>query len=116
MDFDVFYIDPQLLPCSPEERDDLSGLPLQCKVEKDGIAYSVYMKNDEWYLQRADYEYVLTDFKLRRVELDAEPFDYTGEIKFYGKPYEVGFVFRASFDSGKLISVRLTNRIGDGFD
>jgi hypothetical protein len=110
MNYDLFYIDVDLLPCNPEEKDDLSGMPFQCKIEQDGIAYTVLNDN----LMRADYYYELANVgneqRLRRVEMPSEKMDYNGDIRFYAKPYETAYVFKASFESGLLTNIKLIKR------
>lgn len=108
--YDYIRIKEELLPVNAFQKRDLSNLDFQTKsLDKEFLEYDI---NDQGVLTYMDYEYELVEtdndifkFKLRRKNLTIKNSSFTGEILFYGKPYDVIYVFKAMFNDGVMVSI-----------
>ena len=108
--FDYIKIEESLLPVNSFQRKDLSNLEFQTKsLDREFLEYNIDANGKLSYM---DYEYELVDtgdarfkFKLRRKNLTTKDSDYTGEVFFYGKPYDTMYLFKATFETGKMVSI-----------
>lgn len=116
--YDTFRINAKLLPTSNvQELEDLQDLEFQTKdLEREFLDYFV---GDDGYLYFDDFEYEMkpTDnpdglfsIELTKINQATKKSYYTGDIKFYGKPYETFYTFSANFENGKLQSVYLFSK------
>ncbi len=116
--YDSLRIDAKLLPTSSaQELEDLSDLEFQTKdLEREFLDYFI---GDDGYLYYEDFEYEMkpTDnpdglfsIQLTKINQKTKKSYYTGDIKFYGKPYETFYTFCASFEDGKLTLVYLFSK------
>lgn len=108
--YDYIKISDSLLPVNGLQRIDLSGLEFQTKdLDREYLDYTI---DEGGNLSYMDYEYELIEtpenffrFKMNRVNKGIINSDYTGYIKFYGKPYEIFYIFKAKFTNGKLDTI-----------
>lgn len=108
--YDYIKIKDELLPVNNLQRRDLSGLEFQTKsLDREFLEYEI---GPDGTLKYTDYEYELIEtdnsifkFKLRRKNETVKDSDYTGEILFYGKPYDTFYIFKANFDAGRMQSI-----------
>jgi hypothetical protein len=108
--YDYINISDNLLPVNGFQRHDLSGLEFQTKdLDREFLDYVI---DGEGNLSYMDYEYQLVEtagnffrFSMNRVNKGVINSDYTGLIKFYGKPYEIFYIFKAKFTNGKLDTI-----------
>lgn len=116
--YDTLKINANLLPTSSaEELEDLKGLEFQTKdLDKEYLDYHV---GEDGYLYYEDFEYEmkptnnpdgLFSIELTKINQRTKKSYYTGDIKFYGKPYETFYTFSARFTDGKLESVDLFSK------
>lgn len=116
--YDTLKINANLLPTSSaEELDDLKDLEFQTKdLDKEFLEYHV---GEDGYLYYEDFEYEMrpTDnpdglfsIELKKINQRIKKSYHTGDIKFYGKPYEIFYTFSARFTDGKLKSVDLFSK------
>jgi hypothetical protein len=116
--YDHFKINAKLLPTSSaEELNDLSNLEFQTKdLDREFLDYFV---EEDGYLYYADFEYEMTptdnpksffSIELKKINQTIKKSYYTGNVEFYGKPYEVFYSFKAHFHDGKLESVDLISK------
>lgn len=116
--FDEFKINANLLPISDaQELEDLKDLEFQTKsLDREYLDYHVA---DDGYLYYLDFEYEMkpTDnpdglfsITLARTNETIKRSYHTGDVEFYGKPYEVFYTFNAHFHDGKLESVVLISK------
>jgi hypothetical protein len=108
--YDYIKISDSLLPVNGLQRIDLSGLEFQTKdLDRE---YLDYVIDESGNLSYMDYEYELVEtpgnffrFSMNRVNKGVINSDYSGYIKFYGKPYEIFYIFKAKFTNGKLDTI-----------
>ena len=116
--YDTLKINANLLPTSnAEELEDLKGLEFQTKdLDREYLDYS---GGEDGYLYYEDFEYEmkptnnpdgLFSIELTKINQRTKKSYYTGDIKFYGKPYEIFYTFSARFTDGKLESVDLFSK------
>jgi hypothetical protein len=116
--FDILKINANLLPTSSaQELEDLTDLEFQTKdLEKEYLEYHVA---DDGYLYYEDFEYEmkptnnpdgLFSIELAKINQRTKKSYHTGNVKFYGKPYETFYTFSARFTDGKLESVDLFSK------
>jgi hypothetical protein len=99
-----------------DEMDDINGLEFQTKdLQREFLQYDVPVDGVLCY---QDFHYELVDNKedglftksMRRVYDGVVRESFTGEIIFYGKPYESMYIFLARFTDGRLDYIRLLNK------
>jgi hypothetical protein len=108
--YDYIKISDSLLPVNGLQRLDLSGLEFQTKdLDREFLDYVI---DESGLLSYTDYEYELLEeqhsffkLKIRKVMKDVVISNFTGVIKFYGKPYEIFYIFKAKFTDGKLDTI-----------
>jgi hypothetical protein len=108
--YDYIKIQDELLPVNALQRRDLSGLEFQTKsLDREFLEYQI---GPDGELKYTDYEYELVEtnnsvfkYKLRKKNLTVKDSDYTGEVLFYGKPYDTFYIFKANFSEGKMKSI-----------
>lgn len=108
--YDYIKVYESLLPVNGLQRIDLSNLEFQTKdLDREFLSYYV---TDEGELFYEDYEYELIEednsffrFKLRKNPKGIVQSTHTGDVVFYGKPYETFYKFKAKFTNGKLESI-----------
>lgn len=108
--YDYIKIKEDLLPVNAFQRNDLSNLEFQTKsLDKEFLEYEI---DSDGLLSYMDYEYEMIEtndsilkFKLRRKNLTVKNSNYSGEVLFYGKPYDVFYIFKANFEEGKMTSI-----------
>lgn len=108
--YDYIKIREELLPVNAFQRRDLSNLEFQTKsLDKEFLEYEI---DESGKLTYMDYEYELVEtddeifkFKLKRKNLTIKDSTYTGEVLFYGKPYDVFYIFKANFNDGQMLSI-----------
>jgi hypothetical protein len=108
--YDYIKIDDALLPVNEMQRMDLSDLEFQTKdLDREFLDYVIDQNGG---LSYTDYEYELVEepnaffrFKMNKVLKGIIISDFTGFIKFYGKPYEIFYIFKAKFTNGKLDTI-----------
>lgn len=109
--YDYIKINDKLLPVNGLQRLDLSGLEFQTKdLDREFLDYVI---DKDGILSYTDYEYELVEdsnnslfkFKMIKVLKGVVISDFTGFIKFYGKPYEMFYIFKAEFINGKLDTI-----------
>jgi hypothetical protein len=116
--YDTVKINAKLLPTSSaQELEDLTDLEFQTKdLDREFLEYYV---GDDGYLYYEDFEYEmkstnnpdgLFSIELTKINQRTKKSYYTGDIKFYGKPYEIFYTFSARFTDGKLESVDLFSK------
>jgi hypothetical protein len=116
--YDKLKINAKLLPTSSaQELEDLTDLEFQTKdLDREFLEYYV---GDDGYLYYEDFEYEmkstnnpdgLFSIELTKINQRTKKSYYTGDIKFYGKPYEIFYTFSARFTDGKLESVDLFSK------
>jgi hypothetical protein len=116
--FDSFRINANLLPTSnAQELEDLSDLEFQTKdLEREFLDYHV---GEDGYLYFEDFEYEMipTDnpeglfsLNLRKINQTIKKSYHSGDVIFYGKPWEHMYTFKASFQDGKLNRVDLLTK------
>jgi hypothetical protein len=116
--YDTLKINAKLLPTSSaEELEDLSDLEFQTKdLERQYLDYHV---GDDGYLYYEDFEYEMkpTDNKeglfsieLTKINQRIKKSYHSGDVEFYGKPWELHYTFKASFNDGKLQKVVLISK------
>lgn len=116
--FDTIKIDAKLLPTSNvQELEDLTDLEFQTKdLEREYLPYHV---GADGYLYFEDYEFEMTptdnpnglfSVALTKTNQTIKKSYHSGKVRFYGKPYEVFYVFEADFHDGKLEQVTLISK------
>jgi hypothetical protein len=108
--YDYIKISDSLLPVNGLQRIDLSGLEFQTKdLDREYLDYTI---DEGGNLSYMDYEYELIEtpgnffrFSMNRVNKGVISSDYSGYVKFYGKPYEIFYIFKAKFTNGKLDTI-----------
>jgi len=108
--YDYIKISDGLLPVNGLQRLDLSGLEFQTKdLDREYLDYTI---DESGNLSYMDYEYELVEtpdnffrFSMNRVNKGVINSDYSGYVKFYGKPYEIFYIFKAKFTNGKLDTI-----------
>lgn len=108
--YDYIRIKESLLPVNSFQRKDLSNLEFQTKsLDREFLEYDI---DENGKLSYMDYEYELVDtgdsmfkFKLKRKNLTVKDSSYSGEVWFYGKPYDVMYMFKAVFNEGQMVSI-----------
>lgn len=108
--YDYIKVFDSLLPVNGLQRLDLSNLEFQTKdLDREFLLYHITEDGSLYY---DDYEYELVEqedsffrFKMRKKMKGSVTVTYTGDIVFYGKPYETFYKFKASFTDGKLQSI-----------
>lgn len=116
--FDTFKIDNVLLPISDaQELEDLNELVFQTKdLDKEFLDYFVDEKGNLMY---EDFEYQMTpsenpnglfSMTLTKTKQINKKSYHTGEVVFYGKPYETFYTFKATFHDGMLQKVDLLSK------
>lgn len=108
--YDYIKICNDLLPVNTLQRNDLSGLEFQTKsLDNEFLEYNIDCTGIITYM---DYEYELVEstegpfkFKLRRIDIGIKSMDYTGDVLFYGKPYDVFYIFKANFNNGVMTTI-----------
>lgn len=116
--FDTLKIDANLLPTSnAQELEDLSDLEFQTKdLDKEFLEYFV---DSDGYLKFKDFEYQMTptdnekglfSIELKRVNETIKKSYHSGDVEFYGKPWEHMYTFKARFQDGKLERVDLISK------
>lgn len=100
----------EILPVNSLQARDLSSLEFQTKdLDREFLEYVICNDN---ILRFMDYEYEIEEtdnsffkIRLKRKDLGVKDSDHTGIVMFYGKPYETMYIFKAIFDSGKMLSI-----------
>ncbi len=121
--FDQIRIDAKLLPTSnAQELEDLTDLDFQTKdLDREYLDYHV---GEDGYLYFEDFEYEIShidnpkglfSIELTKTNQTIKKSYFTGKVRFYGKPYEVFYVFEADFHDGKLEQVSLISK-SQGFN
>lgn len=116
--FDTLKINTRFLPISDaQELEDLSDLEFQTKdLEKEFLEYEV---GEDGYLYYEDYEYEMTptdnpnglfSMTLKKINQKIKKSYHTGDVEFYGKPWEYMYTFKAHFQDGKLERVDLITK------
>lgn len=116
--FDTLKINTRFLPISDaQELEDLSDLEFQTKdLEKEFLDYEV---GEDGYLYFEDYEYEIVPnnnsdklFRIGLVKINQtiKKSYHTGDVTFYGKPWEYMYTFKAHFQDGKLERVDLITK------
>lgn len=108
--YDYIKIREELLPVNSFQKRDLSNLEFQTKsLDNEFLEYDI---DESGKLTYMDYEYELVEtsedifkFKLRRKNISQKDSSFTGEVLFYGKPYDVFYVFKADFKDGVMLSI-----------
>lgn len=108
--YDYIKIREELLPVNSFQRRDLSNLEFQTKsLDNEFLEYDI---DENGKLTYMDYEYELVEteedifkFKLRRKNITTKDSAHTGEVIFYGKPYDVFYIFKAHFNEGVMLSI-----------
>lgn len=108
--YDYIKICDNLLPVNTLQRRDLSNLEFQTKsLDREFLEYSVDCTGVITYM---DYEYDLIEvedkifsYKLSRRDIGIKPCNHTGEILFYGKPYDTIYIFKATFEDGIMKAI-----------
>ena len=116
--YDYFRINANLLPTSnAQELEDLTDLEFQTKdLDKEFLEYYVgedgylYFKDFEYEMSATDNPESLFSVELKKVNETIKKSYYSGDIEFYGKPYELFYTFKASFVDGKLTTVDLIDK------
>jgi hypothetical protein len=98
------------------EMSDINGLEFQTKdLQKEFLQYDI---GSDGCLCYQDFHYELVDNKeeglftksMRRIYDGVVKESFTGEIIFYGKPYESMYIFLARFTLGQLDYIKLLNK------
>jgi len=116
--YDTFKINAKLLPTSnAQELEDLTDLEFQTKdLEREFLDYFV---GEDGYLYFEDFEYEMTptdnpeglfSVELKKINKTVKKSYHTGDVEFYGKPYEVFYTFKAHLHDGKLETVDLVSK------
>jgi len=108
--YDYIRISNNLLPVNSFQKMDLSNLEFQTKsLDREFLEYNI---DDTGKLSYMDYEYEMVEtndsifkYKLKRKNLQSIDSSHTGDVLFYGKPYETAYVFRAVFEQGIMKSI-----------
>jgi chromosome condensin MukBEF MukE localization factor len=108
--YDYIKISDSLLPVNGFQRHDLSGLEFQTKdLDREFLDYVI---DEDGNLSYTDYEYELVEapdnffrFSMRRINKGVINSNHSGYVKFYGKPYEIFYIFKAKFTNGKLDTI-----------
>ena len=111
--YDSFKISATLLPMSNvEELEDLTDLEFQTKdldrefltyeVKEDGLLYYEDFENE---MNAINNDNSLFSVELKKINQVTKKSYHTGDVEFYGKPYEIFYTFKAHFHDGKLESV-----------
>jgi len=108
--YDYIKIKEELLPVNSFQRRDLSNLEFQTKsLDNEFLEYDI---DETGKLTYMDYEYELVEtdedifkFKLSRKNINTKESTYTGEVIFYGKPYDVFYIFKSNFKEGVMFSI-----------
>jgi hypothetical protein len=108
--YDYIKVFDSLLPVNGLQKLDLSNLEFQTKdLDREFLLYHITESGELLY---DDYEYELVEqedsffrFKMRKVMKGTVISNYTGDVIFYGKPYETFYKFKAKFTDGKLQSI-----------
>jgi hypothetical protein len=108
--YDYIKIWDELLPVNTLQRKDLSGLEFQTKsLDREFLEYYIDCNGIITYI---DYEYELVhsndgpfSFKLKRIDIGVKSSYYTGDVLFYGKPYDVFYIFKANFNNGVMTTI-----------
>ena len=99
------------MPVTSFQRNDLSNLEFQTKsLDREFLEYDI---DEDGRLSYMDYEYELVEtgdamfkFKMKRKNLSVKQSEYSGEVFFYGKPYDVMYLFKAMFDNGQMLTIQ----------
>ena len=99
-----------ILPVNPLQARDLDGLEFQTKdLDREYLEYVIC---DDLMLRFIDYEYEIEEtdnsffrIRLKRKDLGVKDSNHTGIVIFYGKPYETIYIFKATFEAGKMLSI-----------
>jgi hypothetical protein len=116
--FDYLKINATLLPTSSaEELEDLSDLEFQTKdLDREFLDYHV---GEDGYLYFDDFEYEMTptnnekglfSIELKKINQQTKKSYHSGDVIFYGKPWEHMYTFKANFQDGKLNRVDLITK------
>lgn len=116
--YDTLRLNTKFLPITDvQELEDLSDLEFQTKdLDKEFLDYHV---GDDGYLYFEDYEYELTptdnpdglfSLGLKKINQQIKKSYHTGDVTFYGKPWEYMYTFKANFQDGKLQRVDLITK------
>lgn len=99
-----------------DELSDINGLEFQTKdLQREYLQYDIPA---DGYLCYQDFHYELIDNKedglftksMRRIYDGVVKETFTGDVVFYGKPYESMYIFLARIKDGKLDYIRLLNK------
>ena len=108
--YDYIKVFDSLLPVNGLQKLDLSNLEFQTKdLDREFLLYHITESGELFY---DDYEYELVEqeysffrFKMRKKMKGTVVSNHTGDVIFYGKPYETFYKFKAKFSDGKLQSI-----------
>lgn len=108
--YDYIKINESLLPVNGLQKLDLSNLEFQTKdLDREFLSYFITEEGELYY---QDYEYQLVEenhsffkYKMKKNLLGNVKSEHTGDVVFYGKPYETFYKFKAKFTDGKLESI-----------
>lgn len=108
--YDYIKVFDSLLPVNGLQRIDLSNLEFQTKcLDREFLLYHI---KEDGSLTYDDYEYELVEenhsffrFKMEKRMKGSVTSSYSGDLVFYGKPYETFYKFNAKFTEGKLQSI-----------
>lgn len=115
--YDYIYVNSSHFKnLTDSEMSDIEGLEFQTKdLQREFLQYDI---SADGILCYQDFHYELVDNKedglftksMRRVYDGVVKETFTGEVVFYGKPYESMYIFLARFTNGKLDYIRLLNK------
>lgn len=108
--YDYIRVPESMLPVNGLQRIDLSNLEFQTKdLDREFLVYHITEEGTIFY---DDYEYELVEsddtffkYKLKKNMKGEVVSNHTGDVIFYGKPYETFYKFKAKFTDGKLQSI-----------
>ena len=115
--FDYIYINKvHFQSLIKDDIEDIAGLEFQTKdLQREFLVYDI---GYDGILCYQDYHYELVESiesglfskSLRRIYDGVVKEYFTGEIIFYGKPYESMYIFLAKMTDGRLDYVKLINK------
>jgi len=116
--YDTLKINTKFLPIlDAQELEDLTDIEFQTKdLEREFLDYEI---GDDGYLYYEDFEYEMkaTDnpesffsVELKKINQKIKKSYYSGDIIFYGKPWDKMYYFKANLQNGKLERVDFINK------
>lgn len=116
--FDTLKINTRFLPIlDAQELEDLTDIEFQTKdLEREFLEYEI---GEDGYLYYEDFEYEMTpidnpeslfSMELKKINQKIKKSYHSGDVIFYGKPWEYMYTFKANFQDGKLERVDLITK------